>query len=106
MEETAFRAHLMIQRQRLSQQYGKFEAVVRDNLDENDEVDFDKLYITSVQIILENMNAIWIRLTANLEDLIQLLIEALGEDEDQIQTITERELAANKRHSTQMDHVR
>ena len=74
-EEKAFRTQLRIQRQRLSQQYSKFEAILRDNLDENNEVDFDKMDITSIQIIVENMNGIWECLTATLEDLLQLLIE-------------------------------
>ena len=105
-EETAFRTQLRIQRQRLSQQYSKFEAILRNNLDENNEVGFGKLDIISIQIIVENMNVIWIRLAANLEDLLRLLIEALGEDEDQIQSVTDRELAANECYSTQIDHVR
>lgn len=52
------------------------------------------------------MTDIWGCLTSNLEALIQLLIAALEEDENQIHAVTEKELALNERYSTQLDHIR
>ena len=75
--EKALRAQLRILRQRLSSQYGKFEALVKDSLNENEELDYDKIDVTSLEIIQENMNDIWGRLYTALEDLIQLQIEAV-----------------------------